>query len=116
CASPWGRWVDKDEAKASKFCMKAAMQGCVEARYNLGNHEGRKGNYDRAVRHFLISAKMGDKRSIESIKMMFAGGLATKEYAEALRGCQDAVEEMKSHDRDEAKRLGSICRGGNEQS
>ena len=59
------------------------------------------------MRHFLISAKMGDKDSVEKIKKMFMAGLATKEqYAEALKGYQDAVEEMKSHDRDEAKRLG----------
>ena len=31
-------------------------------------------------------------------------GVATKEqYAEALKGYQDAVEETKSHDRDKAK-------------
>ena len=37
----------------------------------------------------------------------FMVGAATKEqYAEALRRYQNAVEEMKSHDRDEAKRLG----------
>ena len=34
-------------------------------------------------------------------------GNETKEqYAEALKGYQNAVEEMKSHDRDEAKSLG----------
>ena len=50
---------------------------------------------------------MGLKVSLEMIKEMFVRGLATKEqYAEALKGYQDAVEEMKSHDRDEAKRLG----------
>jgi len=64
------------------------------------------GNHDRAVRHFLISAKMGLKDSVEVIKEMLMAGDATKEqYAEALRGYQDAVEEMKSHNRDEAKRL-----------
>ena len=36
---------------------------------------------------------------------MFTTGLATKEqYAEALKGYQNAVEEMKSNDRDQAKR------------
>ena len=40
---------------------------------------------------------------------MFTIELAAKEqYAEALRGYQDAVEEMKSHDRDEVKRLGYL--------
>ena len=83
------------------------MQGHVECRYNLDYIEAEKGNYDRALRHLLISAKMGYKDSVENIKRMFMGGVATKEqYAEALKGYQDAVEEMKSHDRDEAKRLG----------
>ena len=41
------------------------------------------------------------------IKEVFMAGHATKkQHAEALKGYQDAVEEMKSHDRDEAKRLG----------
>ena len=104
-----GKGVEQDMAKAAQFYTKAAMQGHVIARHNLGSLEGQKGNYDRAVRHWLISAKMGHKDSIENIKRIFMAGGATKEqYAEALRGYQDAVDEMKSHDRDEAKRL----RGG----
>ena len=83
------------------------MQGHVESRYDLGYHEAKKGNDDRALRHFLISAKMGHNLSVENIRRAFMGGLATKEqYAEALKGYQHAVDEMKSHDRDEAKRLG----------
>ncbi|EJK63666.1 hypothetical protein THAOC_15663 [Thalassiosira oceanica] len=40
---------------------------------------------------------MGDNDSIEMIKMMFTGGEATKaQYAEALKGYQDAVEETKN--------------------
>ena len=59
------------------------------------------------MKHFLISAKMGQKDSIKATKEMFMAGLATKgQYAEALRGYHDAVEETKSHDRDEAKRHG----------
>ncbi|EJK73582.1 hypothetical protein THAOC_04782 [Thalassiosira oceanica] len=96
--------VQEDKAKAIQFWEKAAMQGHVESRYNLGITEGMKENYDRAVRHFLISAKMGHERSVEKIKRLFVGGKATKEqYTEALKGYQDAVEGMKSHDRDEAK-------------
>ena len=102
-----GEGVQQDKAKGFQFYKKAAMQGHAESRHNLGNREGRKGNHDRAVKHFLISAKMGDKDSVKMIKMLYMGGVATKEqYTQALRGYQDAVEEMKSHDRDEAKRLG----------
>ena len=49
---------------------------------------------------------MGNKLSLEMIKKMFISGEATKaQYAEALKGYQDAVEGMKSHDRDEAKEM-----------
>ena len=102
-----GNGVQENEAKGIEFYKKAVLQGHVESRYQLGCCEGRKGNHGRAVRHFLISAKMGLNDSVENIKDLFMDGLATKEqYAEALKGYQDAVEEMKSHDRDEAKRRG----------
>ena len=102
-----GNGVQQDKAKAAEYFKKAVMQGHVESRFNIGNNEVRKGDYDRAVRHYLISAKMGDKNSLDAIKKGFMAGLVTKEQCdEALKGYQDAMEEMKSHDRDEAKRLG----------
>ena len=51
--------------------------------------------YERAVRHFLISAKMGDKDSLDNIKDMFA-------KFGALKGYQDSVEEMASPERVDA--------------
>ena len=62
-----------------------------------------KGNYGGALRHLLISAKMGHKDSLDIIKKMFVKGHATKaQYAEGLKVYQDAMEEMKSPERDEA--------------
>ncbi|EJK43971.1 hypothetical protein THAOC_37538 [Thalassiosira oceanica] len=99
-----GEGVQQDEAKAAEFWSKAAMQGHITSRHNLGVIEGEKGSYNRAVKHWLISAKMGFKDSVESIKEFFMEGLTTREqYAEALKEYQDAVEETKSHGRDEAK-------------
>ncbi|EJK77595.1 hypothetical protein THAOC_00564 [Thalassiosira oceanica] len=98
--------VQQDAAKAAEFYTKAAMQGHVVSRHNLGGCEGDKLNHDRAVRHFLISAKMGCKDSVETINRASMVGFATKEqYAEALKEYQDAAEEMKSPDRDEAAKL-----------
>ena len=52
----------------------------------------------------MISAKMGDQDSLNKIKDMFTKGLATKaQYAEALKGYQNASEETKSPQREEAK-------------
>ena len=102
-----GIGAEEDKGKGAEYFKKAAMRGHVASRHNLGCYEGEKGNHNRAVRHLLISVKVGDKESLEMIKNVFMAGLATKEqYAEALKGYQGAVEETKSHDRDEAKRLG----------
>ena len=103
-----GEGVQKDETNAIRFWTEAAMQGHAQSRYNLGSYEWRERSHYRAVRHLLISAKMGHKKSVDAIKKMFTLGLTTeKQYAEALKGYQDAVEEMKSHDRDEANRFES---------
>ena len=56
------------------------------------------------MRHYLIAANMGLEESLENIRELFKEGLATKtQYAEALKGYQDALEEMTSPDREKAK-------------
>ncbi|EJK66522.1 hypothetical protein THAOC_12557 [Thalassiosira oceanica] len=97
----------EDKARSIQVYEKAAMLGCPLSRHELGCVEGSdRGNYDSAAKHFLIAAKMGLKESVENIKSLFVAGVVTKEqYAKALKGYQDAVEEMKSHGRDEASVL-----------
>ena len=98
-----GDGIAQDIAKGVSFYEKAAVLGHSTARHNLGCYECERGNCDRAVRHFLISAKMGMGESLEQIKELFKEGLLTKsQYAEALKGYQDAMEEMKSPGREEA--------------
>ena len=83
------------------------MKGDVPSRHMLGVVEFNEGNYELAVQHLMISAKMGYEGSLNGIKDMFKDGHATKaQYAEALLGYRDAVEEMKSPQREEAKLLG----------
>ncbi|EJK57305.1 hypothetical protein THAOC_22668 [Thalassiosira oceanica] len=102
-----GDGVEEDKPRAIQHWQEAAMKGHVESRRNIGVVEFNEGNYKLAMKHLMISAKMGYEDSLNSVKQMFMGGLATKaQYAEALRGYGDAVEEMKSHQREEAKRLG----------
>ncbi|EJK71692.1 hypothetical protein THAOC_06840, partial [Thalassiosira oceanica] len=101
-----GEGIQQDMAKAVEFYTKAAMKGHVSCRFNLGHIEAEKENNKRAVRHFMISAEMGHEKSVAMIKEMLMRGRATKEqYAEALKGYQDAAKEMKSYDRDEAMRI-----------
>ena len=100
-----GDGVKQDEAKARYHWGKSACLGHMGARHNLGVVESTSGNFERAVRHWMISAKMGVKDSLDNIKVMFAAGHATKQqYREALVGYQAATEETKSHEREKVLR------------
>jgi len=102
-----GEGVEEDKPRGIHHYQQAAMKGHEPSRCNLGAAEYGNGNRRLAVQHFMISAKMGHERTLNHIKVMFKEGDATKEqYAEALLGYRDAVEEMKSPQREEAKRLG----------
>ena len=101
-----GDGVEVDKARSIRFCQEAAMKGHVESRNNLGLLEIHEGNCELAVLHWVISANMGYEKSLHNIKETFLQGLTTKAwYAEALKGYGDAVEEMKSPQREEAKRF-----------
>mmetsp|Transcript_24242 Transcript_24242/g.54990 ORF Transcript_24242/g.54990 Transcript_24242/m.54990 type:complete len:210 (-) Transcript_24242:150-779(-) len=96
-----------DKAKGIHCWESAAMLGCADSRHFLGIAELEKMNPYRAMRHLLIAAKMGYEESLDAIKDLFSDGLATKaQYAEALKGYQDAVEETKSPEREEAANIG----------
>ena len=102
-----GKSVEEDKPRAIHHLQQAAIQGHANSRNNLGCVEVVNGNYGLALRHFMISAKMGHGDSLNAIKDMFKDGHATKaQYAEALVGYRDAVDEMKSPQREEAKRVG----------
>ncbi|EJK72853.1 hypothetical protein THAOC_05575, partial [Thalassiosira oceanica] len=101
-----GKDVEKDVARGIRHCQYAAMQGDPNSRHALGCHEYDNGNHELAVQHVMISAKMGHEGSLNFIKKMFMEGHATKaQYAEALKGYQNALEETKSAQREEAKAL-----------
>ena len=102
-----GAEVEKDTAKAIMHYEAAAMCGHVGARHNLGRIEYDARNHDLALQHWMIAAKLGHENSLNNVKVLFMDGLATKaDYAAALRGYQNAADEMKSTDRDEAKASG----------
>ena len=102
-----GDGVNEDKPRGIYHWKQAAMKGSAPSRHNLGVDEFDKNNYKIAVQHLVISAKMGHEESLNVIKEMFKGGLATKaHYAEALLAYRDAVEGTKSPQREDAKRLG----------
>ena len=102
-----GNDVKEDKPRGIHHWQEAAMKGHAKSRHNLGFVEFENGNNELAVQHWMISAKMGYEMSLNGIKDMFQKGHATKvQYAEALMGYRDAVEETKSPQREEAKRRG----------
>ena len=100
----YGYGVDVDKKKAKHFHELAAMNGDVQARHNLGITEEKAGNIARAKKHYMITARAGDKQSLDKVKAGFKQGSVTKdEYANTLRGHQQRVGEMKSDTRDKAR-------------
>ena len=79
------------------------MGGNVNARHNLGVNEENAGNFDRALKHYMIATRGGDTDSLNNIKDMYTDGKATKEdYMKALESYQEYLSEIKSKQRDEA--------------
>ncbi|EJK73472.1 hypothetical protein THAOC_04903 [Thalassiosira oceanica] len=99
--------VEENKARGINHWQQAAMKGHVLSRHCLGVVGIHDGDDELALQHWMISAKMGYEESMNGIKALFTDGQATEaQYSEALRGYQAAVEEMKSPQREEAKRLG----------
>ena len=107
----FGDVVDEDKPRGIHHFQQAAMKGHAISRGFLGVDEYESGNYEVAVQHLVISAKMGLEHSLDGVMDMFRDGHASKaQYTEALLGYRDAVEEMKSSYREEAKRLAEFRR------
>jgi len=104
-----GEGVEKDEEKAVFHFEKAAIGGHPQARHELACYEGRNGNAKRAVRHLIIAANLGNVGSMKALWGAFNEGDITKEDLDAtLRSHQDALNAMKSAQRDAAD---VACRG-----
>ena len=71
---------------------------------NLGCVEGDNGRHERAVKHFIIAANLGDDLALKMVKNGYALGIVSKEdFAAALRGHQAAVNATKSPQREAAE-------------
>ena len=106
-----GNGVERDTKMAKHYYELSAMEGNVVARHNLGANDYNAGNYDRALKHFMIAVKGGHTQSVKDIQQMFMDGHATKDhYANALRTHQAYLNEIKNDQRDKAAALGDDCR------
>ena len=112
CASyALGQGVEMNEKKKFYHMEKAAIEGHVKARFNLGIrelnlgvNEGKVGSFERAAKHFIIAANLGCFKSMEKLKQCYENGLISKEdYTVALRAHHDILDAMKSPQRDAAE-------------
>ncbi len=99
-----GQGVEKDEKKKVYHYERAAIGGHPYARHNLGCIEKENGNMERAVKHFIIAAKLGYETSMRALWRQYAQGNISKEELEAtLRTHQAAIDAMKSPQREAAQ-------------
>eukprot|EP00984_Skeletonema_dohrnii_P002813 scaffold963_cov103-Skeletonema_dohrnii-CCMP3373.AAC.3 len=99
-----GEGVEKDDKKQLHHLEVAAIGGDVSARNNLGLFEEKTGRTDRAVKHYIIAAKLGCDSVLIALKEFFKMGMVSKEdFAGALRGHQAAIDAMKSPQREAAE-------------
>eukprot|EP00956_Cyclotella_meneghiniana_P007785 scaffold10383_cov44-Cyclotella_meneghiniana.AAC.4 len=100
-----GMGVKRDIKNAIEHWQIAAMKGSELARYNLGLAEGNDGNFDRAMKHLIISAKCGHDDSLQAVKTGFMTGRVTKtDFEITLRAHKASQDEMKSDQRDSIRR------------
>ena len=102
----YGNGVKKDEEKEVYHFEKAAIGGHPEPRMHLGVIDVRNGRFERAKNHFIIAANLGHEESMKRLLPVYKHGYITKEEYEAtLRTHQAAVDEMKSSERDYARKF-----------
>jgi tetratricopeptide (TPR) repeat protein len=95
-----GQGVAKDNLKEIHHLEEAAIRGHPVARHDLGCEEWDNGRFERAKKHWVIAANLGDDDSLSNLKRLYAEGHASKEdYAGALRAYQAAVDATKSAER-----------------
>jgi len=89
--------IERDAEKAVRYYKIAAMGGHEGARSWLGIiEEFFNSNMDRAMKHYVISARSGFSLALEKVGEGYKAGHVTKdEYASTLRAYKDSCDEMK---------------------
>ncbi|KAK1732697.1 hypothetical protein QTG54_016596 [Skeletonema marinoi] len=96
--------VEKDMKMGLHYYEEAAIAGHPRARYSRACYEMVDGRIDRAVKHWIIAANLGDDDSIQTLKGCYARGEVSKEeFAAALRAHYAAVDATKSPQREAAE-------------
>ena len=99
-----GNGVRKDHKMELYHLEQAALGGDAYARVNLGIYGWNNGQHERAIKHWIVGAKLGEDDSLKQLKMSYEDGMISKDnFAEVLRGHQDAIDATKSPLRQEAE-------------
>jgi len=99
------RGVEKDDKKELYHLEEAAMLGDAAARCELGFYEGERGNWDRAKKHWILSAAAGCKGCMERIKRgKKKGAVSNDEYKRTLRAHRKSLNLTRSAQRDAARK------------
>eukprot|EP00984_Skeletonema_dohrnii_P027157 scaffold16617_cov136-Skeletonema_dohrnii-CCMP3373.AAC.2 len=98
------RGVEKDDKKELYHLEEAAMLGDAAARCELGCYEGDRGNWDRAKKHWMLSAAAGCEGCMEMIKRgKKKGAVSSDEYKKTLRAHRKSLNLTRSAQRDAAR-------------
>ena len=96
--------VAVDLKKSKQHYELGAIGGNIQARNNLAYIEFKTPNEERAVKHYMISARAGSRLALANLRkfLMDIGSryITWEQYEEIERECMDAVDEMKSGQRD----------------
>ena len=101
-----GKHVEMNEKRATYHLEEAAIAGQPDARFNLTLLEWYEGSKERAMKHFIIAAILGEGDSVKKLMHGYKEGIVSKDdFAAALRAHQAAVDAMKSPQREAAEKL-----------
>ena len=104
-----GKGVQKDVGKMIYHAEEAAIAGHPDARYLIGEHEYNNYNLERAVKHFIISAKQGHDASMKTLMDFFKRRFVSKDdLAVALRAHKAAVDATKSPQRELEEKISNF--------
>ena len=98
-----GKGVEKDEKKALYHWEEAAIGGHPDARHIIALTEMLNGRPERAVKHFIIAANLGDEDAMKALWDCFSMGHVSKDdLTVTLRAHHTAVNATKSPQREVA--------------
>jgi len=106
--------IIQDEEKARLYFEAAAKKGEVQARFDLGQLEEERHNYDLAIKHFKLAATAGQEDAMKELWKYFPSKLDKAELEETLRAHKEACDDMNSEERERCEAMEKAMAGNDE--